>query len=1393
MAQINISENEFNKIKTICEFLFFDQYQDTASFTRFEKCFQPLFCCIENISFLKVFKDIVGPKKKYITYKRFLLAYINYKYKNGTLSNDTKLFFSNLFDSILKNEDVFVGKNLENNILYSTTRTCKIRNSITKLQVLNDAKGDIHGINLEYDGIYNVKMFPKSLEEELQIILEMKLDIINYNLFKRNIKQYRNNKNDLYRDAITHIFGTMNDKGFLTFIGFKCISGKTLFVGFPEGKGFLFGKFGKKIHDFKVQLNIDGITKFQPGFKNNSKTNYYLTNIKKLSLEQLNEEKIINDEEILIKISDEEELDKLITTDLIEDNYFFDDNLKDKFCGNDYKEIVNQYPRKWLYNKKLDDSLLINNVEEALEKYDSERNLSLSQSNIYLNDNNKNTNFYDFNPNPFLKQIITNENVPNPFFAKKQQQNINNNNLKLDIRKSLHNSKIFKSPLYLNDEKDKKLYQTQIIPNKKRLDNFFNKENYNNLVDVLAKDIHTNLSSKFKGDNNSIQRIFLDKLFPYKNDINDVEIISYDDSTIKVEDTNKNEIEENEQINIEEKEKEEEEDYICSNALIFQNKIDKNNKLRGFFKNIFRKIFPKKERRNDIERINEKVRNNWQRLKKGIEKRYGKNLFPTIGAVIKAMKIVNSNDVPTSEKIKLHQILKENENIFNFLNSNKNKPKEEKEHLPDILIPNEHPELITSLDVIQKNLETLKELKKKNLSKVEREKIESLYNLYFKQNNILIENEEKKLTDQLIPKYNINIEKYYKEQEEKRKKLIEEENKKIIEIESKQQLEQRKKAKNLLKESFYSANFLTREIFLDQTASESYQPWKDDKFIPEKKTLCPFDKEGKWILPKDAYDDDVKKWENIVWCKAEEIEDKANYQVILNEPNYENVVQGNYLQNCYFVAAVCSLCSRKNYIKKLFHIKTRSDENIYGVYLFLNGKWRLVLIDDYLPCMNINSIKNLCFGFSNCGNELWVSLLEKAWAKVNGSYINIGMGGFCNEAFDVLTDVYTEHITIPKNKNALEKMKNNLWEKLAEAVKHNYMVCLGTRNSDYIERFGLMPSHAYTLIKIYELKTSKGVEKVVKLRNPYGEHEYNGRWGDYSNAWTKELKEQCNFKQKEDGIFHMPYEDMLKYFCVIDIAKLEKNYITKFIKISKSENVKCQVIKMEIEKNETNCYINLYQKNPRIINKKGEYPAKPVLGYIILAKEDGNYNLEYIDSTTSITNSTNYQVHIALQRKLPPGVYYIFCDVIYRYNYEKNSGYTISVYSEHKLKKLSKVTNDINGNEYLKKVVYNCCKNYHLPKTGTKEYDIYKRNIDLKYPFISSCVFNKTHSNLKIKFSIDSEDEDVDRCFYCEENTKEKDVTLIKNLKPNSYVVCLTIPYDLNSEYKLKTHKIIEE
>ena len=47
-----------------------------------------------------------------------------------------------------------------------------------------------------------------------------------------------------------------------------------------------------------------------------------------------------------------------------------------------------------------------------------------------------------------------------------------------------------------------------------------------------------------------------------------------------------------------------------------------------------------------------------------------------------------------------------------------------------------------------------------------------------------------------------------------------------------------------------------------------------------------------------------------------------------------------------------------------------------------HGKKVQVIIDDYVP---VDSSGNIVF--TNCyGNEIWVVLLEKAWAKINGAY-----------------------------------------------------------------------------------------------------------------------------------------------------------------------------------------------------------------------------------------------------------------------------------------------------------------------------------------------------------------------------------------------------------------------
>ena len=150
-------------IETICEFLFFDQYEETATFSRFEKCFQPLFNNI-NISFEKVFKEICGEKKKYITYKRFAKAYLNYiNNKKKHISEDTKTFFEKLFNSIFKNYKIekFVGESRRKAESFKSKNISFNRSCISKVQVLTNKNGEICGINLYYDGTTECVMCPK--------------------------------------------------------------------------------------------------------------------------------------------------------------------------------------------------------------------------------------------------------------------------------------------------------------------------------------------------------------------------------------------------------------------------------------------------------------------------------------------------------------------------------------------------------------------------------------------------------------------------------------------------------------------------------------------------------------------------------------------------------------------------------------------------------------------------------------------------------------------------------------------------------------------------------------------------------------------------------------------------------------------------------------------------------------------------------------------------------------------------------------------------------------------------------------------------------------------------------------------------------------------------------
>ncbi len=69
-------------------------------------------------------------------------------------------------------------------------------------------------------------------------------------------------------------------------------------------------------------------------------------------------------------------------------------------------------------------------------------------------------------------------------------------------------------------------------------------------------------------------------------------------------------------------------------------------------------------------------------------------------------------------------------------------------------------------------------------------------------------------------------------------------------------------------------------------------------------------------------------------------------------------------------------------------ILDKNPSHIYAVRMFIDGKWTTIMLD---TCFPANQYGDLCAAQSY-NNQIWVMLLEKAWAKIFGSYDNIISG-----------------------------------------------------------------------------------------------------------------------------------------------------------------------------------------------------------------------------------------------------------------------------------------------------------------------------------------------------------------------------------------------------------------
>ena len=342
------------------------------------------------------------------------------------------------------------------------------------------------------------------------------------------------------------------------------------------------------------------------------------------------------------------------------------------------------------------------------------------------------------------------------------------------------------------------------------------------------------------------------------------------------------------------------------------------------------------------------------------------------------------------------------------------------------------------------------------------------------------------------------------------------------------------------------------------------QTYKDPIFPPNANSLLGLDSNGNPVDSK-AYTEKAKSinTNDITFARPNEIfGDK--YKLFSEKIEMDDVIQGK-LGDCYFLSSVANLCKFPSLIMKLFKTKDTNPDGFYEIVLFIDGKPQIVIVDDYLPVDR--RTKKPVYAQSK-GKEIWVMLLEKAWAKVNGGYANIISGLPC-EALEFLTGLGsltfdTENLS---NEDDLNEYKYEIIKNVQIADKNNCLITCSTSSNPNIEKVGLVDGHAYTLVSFHQITTSQGkTVYLFRIRNPWSQGEWSGDWSDKSKLWDDKSKSQVNFQNKEDGIFFMNDTDFFKYFTHVEIGYILYDSISVTYTIEGDKNLKdASVFNIETE------------------------------------------------------------------------------------------------------------------------------------------------------------------------------------------------------------------------------------
>lgn len=315
--------------------------------------------------------------------------------------------------------------------------------------------------------------------------------------------------------------------------------------------------------------------------------------------------------------------------------------------------------------------------------------------------------------------------------------------------------------------------------------------------------------------------------------------------------------------------------------------------------------------------------------------------------------------------------------------------------------------------------------------------------------------------------------------------------------------------------------------------SKLFPPWLDSD-LKERFAYPDYysDKDGRLTLSKKQKERFSK------WLRPTELCDNPEMIYAISSFSIKQTI----VSDCSFLASLAISAAyernfKKSLITSIIYPQNRAGKPVinpsgkYMIKLRINGISRKVIIDDTLP---VGKNGELLCSYSNNRNEMWVSLIEKAYLKVMGGYDFPGS----NSSIDLhaLTGWIPERMSIKRTDPAFNESMH--FDRLMNGLRRGdclITMATGPMSESDADRAGLVSTHAYALLDIREIQG----HRLLQLKNPWSHLRWKGKFSELdSTNWTPELQRALNYDRKsalqfDNGVFWINWESAMQFFDVV--------------------------------------------------------------------------------------------------------------------------------------------------------------------------------------------------------------------------------------------------------------------